>query len=352
MASLALVRRARLVALGASFALLLGATAPARAQGTPPGMTAEDKAAEFDRLFQFGLQALTQRKLKESEQAFLACVQLDPARPIPYYNLACAYSLMNDVDKACEQLRKSYALGYRDLSHMERDIDLDPIRKLPAYRKVCSDLEEEAVRGVESPRWREPDGEGEYPLLVYVHDQRATPDAAVGPLEETLSRWGILVPAGPLRQQGADSANYFWDGRAEFLVVRALREALAAHPRADRRRVFIVGEGDAGRIAVSIAAHHPDLFVGVLAAGSSLEVATDDVELSGLRAFLVVQPGEEEDSGRDARDAFAKASSPVVLERYPQPAPFLKDRAVLLRGLSWLQGEEVHLPGAGEAKHF
>ena len=33
-------------------------------------------------------------------------------------------------------------------------------------------------------------------------------------------------------------------------------------------------------------------------------------------------------------------------------APFLKDRAVLLRGLSWLQGEEVHLPGAGEAKHF
>lgn len=163
---------------------------------------------------------------------------------------------------------------------------------------------------------------------------------------------GDRPPKGPAvpNQPG----TYYWDDRAEFLALSCVRDYLDANPSADRRQVYLVGDGGAAALAVSIAGHNPDVFTGVAAAGSNLNAGTQEVDLSGLRAYLIVDQSEGDDveAGMEARDAFTQAGSPVVLERYPRDPAVASDRALLLRALTWLQGKPTPLPGAGDDRWF
>ena len=161
-----------------------------------------------------------------------------------------------------------------------------------------------------------------------------------------------MLPKGPAIPGQAGS--HYWDDRAEFLTLSRARDFLTSTPGADRRQVFLAGDGGAAALAVSIAAHHPDVFAGVAAAGARLDAGTGDVDLSGLRAYLIVSKGEPDDvdAASRARDAFVAAGSPVVLERYPAEPALATDRALLLRALSWLQGQPTPLPGAGDERWF
>jgi len=51
-------------------------------------------------------------------------VQLKPDDPIVLYNLACSYSLLNDIDKGFRALKKAINCGYSDFDHLECDDDL------------------------------------------------------------------------------------------------------------------------------------------------------------------------------------------------------------------------------------
>lgn len=53
--------------------------------------------------------------------------------PIVRYNLACSYSLVGDVDAAIRELETSVSLGYKDIKHMEKDKDLEKLRKDKRY---------------------------------------------------------------------------------------------------------------------------------------------------------------------------------------------------------------------------
>lgn len=56
-------------------------------------------------------------------------VQLKPEDPIVLYNLACSYSLLEDIDKAFRAFKKAIKRGYYDLQHLEQDDDLSNLRK-------------------------------------------------------------------------------------------------------------------------------------------------------------------------------------------------------------------------------
>lgn len=56
-------------------------------------------------------------------------VQLKPEDPIVLYNLACSYSLLEDIDKAFRAFKKAINRGYYDLQHLEQDDDLTNLRK-------------------------------------------------------------------------------------------------------------------------------------------------------------------------------------------------------------------------------
>jgi tetratricopeptide (TPR) repeat protein len=55
--------------------------------------------------------------------------KLLPTDAIVYYNLACSYSLLKDIDKSLEAIKKALDLGYSDFSYMRSDPDLDNLRK-------------------------------------------------------------------------------------------------------------------------------------------------------------------------------------------------------------------------------
>jgi tetratricopeptide (TPR) repeat protein len=62
--------------------------------------------------------------------------RLEPGNPLVFYNLACSYSLIGEVDMAATALDKALALGYRDFKWLAKDPDLKTLRKHPLYREI------------------------------------------------------------------------------------------------------------------------------------------------------------------------------------------------------------------------
>lgn len=345
------------IAFGLGLVLALGcfSAIPARAQDDEeeePQITPRDpeleKQLEYAAQFQAGLEAITRRDLVTSERLFKRCIELRPEQAVSYYNLACTYSLMGKIEPAVQQLRAAFSRGFNDLSHMDRDTDLDALRKAPEYRALRGEMEAKVREGFPAPLTRLPAGSDPYPLLVYLHDDRARPDATLARLAETLDAgWGIFVPQGPidLQRQGGRA----WDDRAEWLVLQAVSELLAANPRVDRTRVVVVGEGISAHRALNLTVHHPDLFTGAVAGGPYLSAGIDPELSAKSRVYLVVHqddPGEVQ-GGVEARDRLCDHGTPVVLERYPRARGLSSDRALLLRAIGWVGGQSVKLPGAG-----
>ena len=73
-----------------------------------------------------------ERGLKVDEQLS----RLEPANPLVFYNLACSYSLIGEVDLAATALDKALALGYRDFKWLAKDPDLKTLRKHPLFREI------------------------------------------------------------------------------------------------------------------------------------------------------------------------------------------------------------------------
>src|ERR1043166_9921801 len=66
-----------------------------------------------------------EQSLKVDEQLS----RLEPRNPLVFYNLACSYSLNQELDRAAAALEKALTLGYRDFNWLARDPDLRPLRK-------------------------------------------------------------------------------------------------------------------------------------------------------------------------------------------------------------------------------
>ena len=62
--------------------------------------------------------------------------KLCPDDPIVYYNLACSYSLMGELDEAFASLKKSIERGYDDVQYLNTDPDLRSLRSDPRYEDV------------------------------------------------------------------------------------------------------------------------------------------------------------------------------------------------------------------------
>lgn len=75
---------------------------------------------------------LYDRGLKVDEQLS----RLEPHNPLVFYNLACSYSLIGEIDPAAKALEKALTLGYRDFKWLAKDPDLRTLRKHPAFREI------------------------------------------------------------------------------------------------------------------------------------------------------------------------------------------------------------------------
>jgi len=63
-------------------------------------------------------------------------VRLLPDRAIPWYNLACSYTVLGMIDPAFSALQRALELGYRHIAHLRRDPDLKALRRDPRFVRL------------------------------------------------------------------------------------------------------------------------------------------------------------------------------------------------------------------------
>lgn len=62
--------------------------------------------------------------------------RLRPDDALVHYNLACSYSLTDQIQLAFSELETAIRLGYRDYRWLARDPDLRKLRKHPLYQTI------------------------------------------------------------------------------------------------------------------------------------------------------------------------------------------------------------------------
>jgi tetratricopeptide (TPR) repeat protein len=84
-------------------------------------------------------QALTRSgRHQEALEADLKLTVIRPEDAAAFYNLACSYSNLENVDAAFEALHRAFDLGYHDYRHLLRDPDLENLRKDRRFKALLN----------------------------------------------------------------------------------------------------------------------------------------------------------------------------------------------------------------------
>jgi tetratricopeptide (TPR) repeat protein len=68
--------------------------------------------------------------------------RLRPGDSVVHYNLACSYSLTQQVELALEALDAAINFGYRDFKSMDTDPDLNNLRQHADYKRISAKMRE------------------------------------------------------------------------------------------------------------------------------------------------------------------------------------------------------------------
>lgn len=103
----------------------------------------EMKDPGFMKIFNRGIETLHRKEYAEGIAVFGGLYEKYPRNRLVLYNLACAYSLNGEKEKAVEFLQKAVVAGFVDFKWIEKDPDLEGIRKMPEYIEIVNRLNEE-----------------------------------------------------------------------------------------------------------------------------------------------------------------------------------------------------------------
>ena len=79
---------------------------------------------------------------KEGLEVDLRLKELKPYDPVVYYNLACSYSILGEIDKSLTCLKHAVFLGYQDISCINKDKDLANVRKTIDFKEFIKKIKE------------------------------------------------------------------------------------------------------------------------------------------------------------------------------------------------------------------
>jgi len=105
-----------------------------------------------------------------------------------------------------------------------------------------------------------------YPVVIALTDAQTDPKNMLARIGLEADRNGYIMIAPEWGNQFGNTQSWQWRGEDHEYVTAVLRDAIK-HFCIDNDRVFLMGVGDGGNMAMDIGASHPDLFAGVLAMG-------------------------------------------------------------------------------------
>ena len=88
-------------------------------------------------------------KKKMNQEALEIDKHLAHLRPddgVILYNLSCSYSLLNEINKALENIARAIAHGYDDIEYLEKDNDLVNLRKDRRFQRLLSHIKKMQAR--------------------------------------------------------------------------------------------------------------------------------------------------------------------------------------------------------------
>ena len=124
--------------------------------------TPELSDAEIERYSDFGAKAVKRLRKGDNKRAikfFKAQIEIYDGNDVPYYNTACAYSLLERKEEAIEWLSLAVEHGYSNAEHMREDGDLDNIRNSQEFEKLVALAEARLDRTGERDAWAAPSAE-------------------------------------------------------------------------------------------------------------------------------------------------------------------------------------------------
>jgi tetratricopeptide (TPR) repeat protein len=88
------------------------------------------------------LSSTDKNDLLKGKECLLEMLEIEPNHVIALYNLACAESLLGNVEESLKILEKSIEHGYHDLEHMLNDNDFINIRDTPRFTQIINSLQQ------------------------------------------------------------------------------------------------------------------------------------------------------------------------------------------------------------------
>ncbi|NUM35567.1 MAG: tetratricopeptide repeat protein [Candidatus Brocadiae bacterium] len=94
---------------------------------------------------ELGMIYLRIREGKTGIEMLKKAISLDPRNGLVYYNLACAYSCLNQIEDALDTLEEAVIRGYNDFQWMLKDGDLRNLHNQKRFQEIIKKLQDKAA---------------------------------------------------------------------------------------------------------------------------------------------------------------------------------------------------------------
>ena len=88
-----------------------------------------------------GTSQVQQKKYAQAVLNLERGIEIGGGVAVDYYNLACAYALSGNADKALDSVERAIGAGARQRAQYESDPDLASLRELPRFKALMQPLQ-------------------------------------------------------------------------------------------------------------------------------------------------------------------------------------------------------------------
>jgi predicted esterase len=252
---------------------------------------------------------------------------------------------MKKPDEALEWLEKSLDKGFNEFAHMERDGDLDNVRKHPGYAKMVQRFSAPVLKSAVIPSFIPNQNPGAAKgLLVMLHGAGSDANRALQMWKSTAEREGLILLC-PQGDQSMETGGFAHGSASESVIVDAVKRWTDEH-KIPAENIFIGGFSQGAAVAFQVAIRHTELFAGLVSIGGFYGVDGNEEFLEGLdgknlKLYLIhgLDDSQTLESARELRNLLVRDGVPAVLRRIEGGHEVNKSaRSELDQAISWFLG--------------